>query len=178
MQLTPAMERFILHWGEMGTRWGVNRSVAQVHALLYLSPKPLNAEEIADTLVLARSNVSSSLKELQSFGLIKITHVVVGDRRDYFEAIKDVQEMFNLVVEGRRKREVDPTLTLLRDLCIEADADTETDPEVKKRIADMLDFLEIMTRWYDQLRRLPNKTLMQLVKLGDAVVKLLPFTNK
>jgi len=178
MQLTPAMERFILHWGEMGTRWGVNRSVAQVHALLYLSPKPLNAEEIAETLVLARSNVSTSLKELQSFGLIKVTHVVVGDRRDYFEAIKDVQEMFNLVVEGRRKREVDPTLTLLRDLYIEADADTETDPEVKKRIANMLDFLEIMTHWYDQLRRLPNKTLMQLVKLGDAVVKLLPGANK
>jgi DNA-binding transcriptional regulator GbsR (MarR family) len=178
MLLTPSMERFILHWGEMGTRWGVNRSVAQVHALLYLSPSPLNAEEIAETLVLARSNVSTSLKELQSFGLIKITHVVVGDRRDYFEAIKDVQEMFNLVVEGRRKREVDPTLSLLRDLCIEADTDTETDPEVKKRIADMLDFLEIMTRWYDQLRKLPNKTLMQLVKLGDAVVKLLPLNNK
>ncbi|MGZ8143940.1 MAG: GbsR/MarR family transcriptional regulator, partial [Methylosarcina sp.] len=98
MKLTPSMERFILHWGEMGTRWGVNRSVAQVHALLYLSPKPLNAEEIADTLSLARSNVSTSLKELQSWGLIKITHVVVGDRRDHFEALKDVQEMFNLVV--------------------------------------------------------------------------------
>ncbi len=178
MILTTAMERFILHWGEMGTRWGVNRSVAQVHALLYLSPKPLNAEEIADTLVLARSNVSSSLKELQSFGLIKITHVVVGDRRDYFEAIKDVQEMFNLVVEGRRKREVDPTLSLLRDLYIETNADTETDAEVKKRIADMLDFLEVMTHWYDQLRKLPNNTLMQLVKLGDAVVRLLPFADK
>jgi DNA-binding transcriptional regulator GbsR (MarR family) len=174
MQLTTAMERFILHWGEMGTRWGVNRSVAQVHALLYLSPKPLNAEDIAETLVLARSNVSTSLKELQSFGLIKITHIEVGDRRDYFEAIKDVQEMFNLVVEGRRKREVDPTLTLLRDLCIEADSDTETDPEVKKRIADVLAFLEIMVHWYDQLRKLPNKTLMQLVKLGDTVIKLLP----
>jgi DNA-binding transcriptional regulator GbsR (MarR family) len=176
MQLTSSMERFILHWGEMGTRWGVNRSVAQVHALLYLSPKPLNAEEIAETLVLARSNVSTSLKELQSFGLIKVTHVEVGDRRDYFEAIKDVQEIFNLVVEGRRKREIDPTLTLLRDLCINADDDTETDPEVKKRIADVLEFLEIMVHWYDQLRKLPNKTLMQLVKLGDTVVKLLPFS--
>lgn len=176
MQLTTAMERFILHWGEMGTRWGVNRSVAQVHALLYLSPKPLNAEDIAETLVLARSNVSTSLKELQSFGLIKVTHIEVGDRRDYFEAIKDVQEMFNLVVEGRRKREIDPTLSLLRDLCIEADSDTETDPEVKKRIADVLAFLEIMVHWYDQLRKLPNKTLMQLVKLGDTVVKLLSFS--
>lgn len=171
------MERFILHWGEMGTRWGVNRSVAQVHALLYLSPKPLNAEEIADTLSLARSNVSTSLKELQSWGLIKITHVVVGDRRDHFEALKDVQEMFNLVVEARRHREIDPTLTLLRDLCIEADRDAETDPEVKKRIADMLNFLEVMTNWYDKLRKLPNDTLMQLVKLGDSVVKLLKFKS-
>ncbi|MGZ4970653.1 MAG: GbsR/MarR family transcriptional regulator [Methylobacter sp.] len=178
MTLTAAMERFILHWGEMGTRWGVNRSVAQVHALLYLSPQPLNAEEIADTLVLARSNVSSSLKELQSFGLIKVTHVVVGDRRDYFEAIKDVQEMFNLIVEGRRKREVDPSLSLLRDLCIDADADTETDADVKKRITDMLEFLEVMIHWYDQLRKLPNNTIMQLVKLGDAVVRILPFVNK
>lgn len=167
------MERFILHWGEMGTRWGVNRSVAQVHALLYLSPKPLNAEEIAETLSLARSNVSTSLKELQSWGLIKITHVVVGDRRDHFEALKDVQEMFNLVVEARRRREIDPTLTLLRDLCIEADRDAETDTEVKKRIADMLHFLEMMTNWYDKLRKLPNDTLMQLVKLGDSVVKFL-----
>jgi DNA-binding transcriptional regulator GbsR (MarR family) len=171
------MERFILHWGEMGTRWGVNRSVAQVHALLYLSPRPLNAEEIADTLSLARSNVSTSLKELQSWGLIKITHVVVGDRRDHFEALKDVQEMFNLVVEARRRREIDPTLTLLRDLCIEADRDAETDPEVKKRIADMLNFLEMMTNWYDKLRKLPNDTLMQLVKLGDNVVKLLKFKS-
>jgi DNA-binding transcriptional regulator GbsR (MarR family) len=177
MKLTPSMERFILHWGEMGTRWGVNRSVAQVHALLYLSPRPLNAEEIADTLSLARSNVSTSLKELQSWGLIKITHVVVGDRRDHFEALKDVQEMFNLVVEARRRREIDPTLTLLRDLCIEADRDAETDPEVKKRIADMLNFLEMMTNWYDKLRKLPNDTLMQLVKLGDNVVKLLKFKS-
>ncbi len=177
MQLTSSMERFILHWGEMGTRWGINRSVAQVHALLYLSPQPLNAEEIAETLVLARSNVSTSLKELQSWGLIKITHVVVGDRRDYFEALKDVQEMFNLVVEGRRQREIDPTLTLLRDLSVGADNDSETDPEVKKRIIDMLEFLEIMTSWYDKLRKLPNQTLMQLVKLGDSVVRLLPFVK-
>jgi DNA-binding transcriptional regulator GbsR (MarR family) len=173
MQLTPAMERFILHWGEMGTRWGINRSVAQIHALLYLSPKPLNAEEIADTLALARSNVSTSLKELQTWGLVKITHVVVGDRRDYFEALKDVQDMFNLVVEGRRQREIDPTLTLLRDLSVEA----ETDAEVKKRICDMLEFLETMTNWYDKLRKLPNPTLMQLVKLGDSVVRLLPFVR-
>ena len=171
MKLTPFMERFILHWGEMGTRWGVNRSVAQVHALLYLSPKPLHAEEIVETLGLARSNVSNSLKELQSWGLVKISHVI-GDRRDHFDALKDVQEMFNLVVEGRRHREIEPTLTLLRDLSIEAEEDHSIDPEMKKRIDDMLEFLDIMTRWYDTIRKLPNKTLMQLVKLGDTVVKL------
>ena len=171
MKLTPFMERFILHWGEMGTRWGVNRSVAQVHALLYLSPKPLHAEEIVETLGLARSNVSNSLKELQSWELVKISHVI-GDRRDHFDALKDVQEMFNLVVEGRRHREIEPTLTLLRDLSIEAEEDKSIDPEMKKRIEDMLEFLDIMTHWYDTIRQLPNTTLMQLVKLGDKVVKL------
>lgn len=169
------MERFILHWGEMGMRWGVNRSVAQVHALLYLSPRPLNAEEIAETLALARSNVSTSLRELQSLSLVNITPRVVGDRRDYFEALKDVQEMFNRVVEARRRREIDPTLSLLRDLCIESGQDSETDPEVRQRIADMLEFLEVMTNWYDKLRKLPNDTLMKLVRLGDSVVKLIRF---
>ena len=174
MKLTPFMERFILHWGEMGTRWGVNRSVSQIHALLYLSPKPLHAEEIAETLSLARSNVSNSLKELQSWELVKTVHVI-GDRRDHFEALKDVQEMFNRVVEGRRRREIEPTLTLLRDLSNEAETDASIDPEMKKQINNMLEFLEIMTNWYDTIRKLPNQTLMQLVKLGDNVVKLVRF---
>ena len=174
MKLTPFMERFILHWGEMGTRWGVNRSVAQVHALLYLSSQPLHAEEIVETLSLARSNVSNSLKELQSWGLVKNTHVI-GDRRDHFEALIDVQEMFNRVVEGRRQREVDPTLTLLRDLTIEAEQDQSIDTAMKQRIGNLLAFLEIMTRWYDSVRKLPNSTLMQLVKLGDKVVSLVSF---
>ncbi len=172
MNLTPFMERFILHWGEMGTRWGVNRSVAQVHALLYLSPKPMHAEDIVETLGLARSNVSNSLKELQGWGLVKTTHVI-GDRRDHFEALKDVQEMFNLVIEGRRRREIEPTLTLLRDLSMEAEADQSIDKDMKKQIDEMLQFLDIMTNWYDTIRKLPNKTLMQLVKLGDKVVKLI-----
>lgn len=171
MKLTPSMERFILHWGEMGTRWGVNRSVSQVHALLYLSPNPLHAEEIAETLSLARSNVSNSLKELQSWGLIKVSHLI-GDRRDHFYALKDVQEMFNLVVEERKRREIEPTLTLLRDLAIEAESDSEVDPEFNQRIIDMLEFLEVMTRWYNTISRLPNKTIMQLVKLGDKIVTL------
>src|SRR5207244_7310402 len=113
MELTPLNQKFILHWGEMGTRWGINRTVAQIHALLFLSPKPLNAEEIAETLSVARSNVSTSLKELQGWGIVKIVHLL-GDRRDHFESMKDVWEMFQLILEERKRREIDPTLAVLR----------------------------------------------------------------
>ncbi|MEE9412525.1 MAG: MarR family transcriptional regulator [Methylococcales bacterium] len=174
MKLSPLIERFILHWGEMGTRWGVNRSVAQVHALLYLSSKPLHAEEIVETLSLARSNVSNSLKELQGWDLVSVVHVI-GDRRDHFQAVNDVQEIFNRVVEQRRRREIDPTLTLLRDLSMKAEDDAEIDPQTRQRIVDMLEFLEVMTNWYDTVSKLPNATLMKLVKLGDKVVKLVSF---
>src|SRR5438270_7203126 len=108
--LTPTMTRFVLHWGEMGTRWGVNRTVAQIHALLFVSPKPLTAEEIAETLSVARSNVSTSLKELQGWGIIRIVHAM-GDRRDHFESIKDVWELYRQVMDERKRREIDPTLT-------------------------------------------------------------------
>src|SRR6266436_3005985 len=113
--LTAVQEKFILHWGEMGTRWGINRTVAQIHALLYLSPEPLNAEEIATLLSVARSNVSSSLRELQSWGIVRIAHVL-GDRRDHFESLKDVWQMFQIIVEERKRREVDPTIGMLREL--------------------------------------------------------------
>src|SRR5437868_13475373 len=118
--LTPIATRFVLHWGEMGTRWGVNRTVAQVHALLFVSPKPLHAEEIAETLSVARSNVSTSLRELQGWGIVRVVHVM-GDRRDHFESIKDVWELFRQVLDERKRREVDPTLSILRDCVIEAD---------------------------------------------------------
>src|SRR6267378_8066651 len=111
--LSPVAQRFILHWGEMGTRWGINRTVAQIHALLFLSPRPLNAEEIASTLGVARSNVSTSLRELQGWGIVRVTHLL-GDRRDHFESLKDVWEMFRIIVDERKRREVDPTLELLR----------------------------------------------------------------
>ena len=114
MKLTPVQEKFILHWGEMGTRWGINRTVAQVHALLFLSPSPLNAEELTDTLGVARSNVSNSIRELQSWGIVKMVHVM-GDRRDHFESMKDPWEMFRVVLDERKKREVDPTLIMLRE---------------------------------------------------------------
>ncbi len=171
MKLTTQMERFILHWGEMGTRWGVNRSVAQIHALLYLSTAPLSADTIAEVLGLARSNVSTSLKELQSWELVKMEHVL-GDRRDHYTALKDVQETFNVIVEGRKRREIDPTLTLLRDLHASAQESLD-DPEVAQRIENMLEFMEMMSDWYEQMNRLPNPVLLGLAKLGTKVTKLL-----
>jgi DNA-binding transcriptional regulator GbsR (MarR family) len=170
MRLASAMEKYILHWGEMGTRWGVNRSVAQIHALLYLAPQPLTAEEIADTLSIARSNVSTSLKELQSWGLVRLTHSL-GDRRDHFESIKDNWEMLMLIVEERKRREIDPTLTMLRQCMLEAEEDKNADPEVKARIGRMLEFIENLTNWYEQVKGLPKPTLMTLMKMGAKVAR-------
>src|SRR5262245_23808313 len=170
MKLTPVMEKYVLHWGEMGTRWGVNRSIAQIHALLYLSPQPLTAEEIADTLSIARSNVSTSLRELQGYGLIRLTHVL-GDRRDHFESIKDNWEMLMLIVEERKRREIDPTLVLLRQCMAEAEADKATDPEVKARIERMLTFVDTLAGWYDQVKALPKPTLVALMKMGSKVAR-------
>jgi len=172
MQLTPVMEKFIVHWGEMGTRWGVNRTVAQIHALLYLSPQPLNAEEISATLGVARSNVSTSLKELTSWGLVKVSHVL-GDRRDHFESLKDLWAIFNNVVEERKKRELDPTLTLLRQCELEAADDTDTPQEIKDRIHNMTEFLETLTGWYEQMRTVPTSTLVKLMKLGSRITAVL-----
>src|SRR3954464_38316 len=137
--MTPVMQKFILHWGEMGTRWGINRTVAQIHALLYLSPRPLNAEEIATTLGVARSNVSNSIKELQNWGIVRITHVM-GDRRDHFESMKDVWEMFRVILDERKKREPPPTLHLLRELSKEAKKPGAAEPIVRERLDSMLSF--------------------------------------
>ena len=172
MKLSPATERYILHWGEMGTRWGVNRSVAQVHALLYLSPKPIPADEIAETLSIARSNVSTSLKELQGWGLVQMTHVL-GDRRDHFESKKDLWDVLMIIVEERKRREMDPTLAMLRECVAEGEDDKEIDPEIKNRIRTTLEFVESMTNWYDQVKRIPKPTLLALVKLGDKVTRFI-----
>lgn len=172
MKLTPVMEKYILHWGEMGTRWGVNRTVAQIHALLYLSPSPLHAEEISETLGVARSNVSTSLKELQSWGLVKVVHVM-GDRRDHFETLKDMWQMFQVIMEERKKREIDPTLTMLRQCHLDAETDKSTPPEVKQRIDNVLSFMETLTRWYDQMKTVPNPVLFKLIQMGSKITKLL-----
>lgn len=169
MQLTPAMERFILHWGEMGTRWGVNRSVAQIHALLYLASEPLPAEDIAETLTLARSNVSSSLKELQNWELVQVTHVL-GDRRDHFHAQQDIWEILRVIADGRKRREIDPTLHVLREFA--SSQDNDTPPDVQARMVSMLEFLEELSSWYEQIRRMPRSALMKLMRLGVRMRKI------
>src|SRR5438874_101275 len=132
-KLSPVQQKFILHWGEMGTRWGINRTVAQIHALLFISSKPLHAEEIAATLDVARSNVSNSLKELQGWGIVKLVHVL-GDKRDHFESMKDVWEMFRVVLDERKKREIDPTLAMLRSCVAEAEKDKQTDKYTEQKL--------------------------------------------
>lgn len=173
-QLTPAIEGFILHWGEMGTKWGINRTVAQIHALLYLSPEPLNAEQIAETLSVARSNVSNSLRELQGWGIVKVVHVM-GNRRDHYESMKDVWEMFQIILDERKKRETDPTLATLRELTVIARKSGAKDAYTYERLKDMLGFFEAMTTWYVQMRRLPTGALINFVKMGDKIRKLLGF---
>src|SRR5437773_7520464 len=133
LKLSPIQQKFVLHWGEMGTRWGINRTVAQIHALLYISPRPLPAEEIAETLAVARSNVSTSLKELQGWGIVKLVHVM-GDKRDHFESMKDVWDMFRVVLDERKKREIDPTLALLRDCIADAEQGKGMDAYTRERL--------------------------------------------
>ena len=152
MTLTPIEQKFVLHWGEMGTRWGINRTVAQVHALLFLSQKPLHAEDIAGTLAVARSNVSTSLRELQNWKLVQATHQM-GDRRDFFSTSHDVWQLFLTVVDQRVEREIEPTIAALGRLATEARA--EKQPEVTARIAGMHAFLQEMHGWYQQMTKLP-----------------------
>src|SRR6187397_429487 len=164
-------QKFILHWGEMGTRWGINRTVAQVHALLFLSEKPLPADEIVKTLGVARSNVSTSLRELQNWGIVRVVHVL-GDRRDHFDSMKDVWEMFRIIVDERKKREADPVLTMLRDAVAEAKKPGAADAHTRERLAEMLQFFELMTSWVEQTRKLPTPAVIRMVKMGDKVAKM------
>src|SRR5277367_5283415 len=160
--LTPVEQRFILHWGEMGTKWGINRTVAQIHALLYISPKPLHAEEIVEALDVARSNVSTSLKELQGWGIVKMVHVL-GDKRDHFESMKDVWEMFRVVLDERKRREIHPTLALLEDCIQEAGKDKGADKHTVERLRALQDFFRKTTAWYTQISKLPAGALSKFI---------------
>src|SRR5437764_5733600 len=158
MTLSAVEQRFVLHWGEMGTRWGINRTVAQVHALLYLSAKPLHAEEIANTLAAARSNVSTSLRELQGWGIVRVVHVL-GDRRDHFESIKNVWEIFTVVAQERKRREIDPTLRVLHECVDELKRSGGSSNYTRERLAEMLEFLTVTSGLFDELVHMPVATL-------------------
>ena len=171
-KLSSVQQTFILHWGEMGTRWGVSRTVAQVHALLYISPTPLNADHIVETLDVARSNVSTSLKELQGWGIVKLVHVR-RDKRDHFESMKDVWEMFRIVMDERKKREFDPTMRMLRECIEEAENDKATDEYTEERLRELYTFFETTTALYAQVRRWPTAAMFRFAKTGDKVLKVL-----
>ena len=172
MRLTPVMQKYIVHWGEMGSRWGMNRSVAQIHALLYLSAEGLHADEIAETLGIARSNVSVGIKELIGWGLVQITHAL-GDRRDFFVAQHDPWEVIRVIIEGRKRREIDPTLTVLRDCVEQLKTESETPANVRERLTGQLEFLETVTSWYDSIKTLPRKTLLKMMRLGHRIAKVM-----
>jgi len=173
----PEVQAFILHWGEMGTNWGVNRSVAQIHALLYLSDRPIHAEEISETLKLARSNVSTALKELQSYGIVRRTHVA-DDRRDHFVAETDLWDLLMRISAERKRREVDPTIELLGRLKAQIEGRKDVPEHVRLRIGRMHEFISTLTGWYDQVRRLPKPTLVALMKLGGKVARFIPGGRK
>jgi DNA-binding transcriptional regulator GbsR (MarR family) len=175
--LPPAVERFVLHWGDMGGQWGVNRSVAQIHALLYLSERPLTAEEIAETLGMARSNVSNSIRELTGWKLVRRVPVF-GDRRDHFEAETDLWEMVTRIAEGRKEREIDPAAAALRACLAEAEGDRKVSPVARKRLAEMEKFVSTLSGWYDQMLEIPPPKLMALVRMGSKVASLVGWGRR
>ena len=170
--LTPTLKNFILHWGEMGSSWGINRTVAQIYAMLYISPKPLTADEICETLSLARSTVSTGLHELQSWGVIRVVHVL-GDRRDHFETMNDIWEMFRVILNERKRREFDPTLAVLRDTVAALTEDDTSDPFAREKVAEMLDLFEAITIAYNQVEKMPTEAIKKMAMLGDGLAKLL-----
>ena len=172
-ELTPIARKFVLHWGELGTRWGINRTMSQIHALLYLSDKALNAEEICETLDLARSNVSTSLRELQNWGIVRVVHLM-GDRRDHFESMKDVFEMFRVIMMERKRREIDPTLKLLRESVEEADkVEGKGEAVTRERLANMLEFFELANQWAESSQKVSTSLLVKAARMGDKLFKLL-----
>lgn len=169
--LPPFARHFILHWGEMGTKWGINRTVAQIHALLFLSERPLHAEEICEQLGVARSNVSNSLRELQNWGIVKVVHLP-ADRRDHFESIQDVYELFRVIAAERKKREVDPALVRLRACAKEAGGTKDpSQAHAKRQLEELLGFFELVSDFYEKMDRLPTKSAVSAIRMGDKIAK-------
>ena len=176
MNLPPLTQRFVMHFGEMGSRWGINRTVGQIYAFLYVSPQPRNADEIGEALGFSRSNVSMGLKELQSWNLVRLNHQP-GDRREYFQAPEDVWAIFRTLASERRKREIDPTLTMLRDALMEQPGVPE-DQHAQARMQQMHSFIELMTDWLDDVQKMDSETLASLMKMGSRVQKLLEVKDR
>jgi DNA-binding transcriptional regulator GbsR (MarR family) len=176
MNLAPLTQRFVIHFGEMGSRWGINRTVGQIYALLYVSPKPLNADEVGESLGFSRSNVSMGLKELQSWNLVRLIHQP-NDRREYFQAPEDVWAIFRTLAAERRKREIDPTLSMLRDALMEQPSVTQ-DIHAQARMKQMHEFIELMTDWLDDVQKMDSATLASLMKMGSKVQKLLEIKDR
>jgi DNA-binding transcriptional regulator GbsR (MarR family) len=174
--LSPLVKSFVSHFGEMGSRWGINRTVGQIYALIFVSPAPVNADDIAEALEFSRSNVSMGLKELQAWRLVRLKHQT-GDRREYFDAPSDAWEIFRTLAEERRRREIEPTLSMLRNALLEQPT-TEEDRIAQERMKSMHDLIELMTTWFDDVQRMDQKTLAQLMKMGSKVQRLLEFTGK
>lgn len=174
--LSPLVRSFVSHFGEMGSRWGINRTVGQIYALIFVSPEPLNADDIAERLEFSRSNVSMGLKELQSWRLVNLRHQP-GDRREYFDAPSDAWEIFRTLAEERRRREIEPTLSMLRNALLEQPA-TDEDRIALERMRGMHDLIELTTTWFDDVQRIDPQTLSRLMKMGAKVQKVLQFTGR
>jgi DNA-binding transcriptional regulator GbsR (MarR family) len=172
--LPAAVEQFVLRWGDMGDQWGVNRSVAQIHALLYLSERPLTAEEIAESLGMARSNVSNSIRELITWKLIHRVPIL-GDRRDHYAAEADIWKMVTRIAQGRKEREIDPAVAALRHALDAADGDPWISSVARSRLNEMQAFVTTIDHWYEQMLTVPPERIMALIKLGARVVNLLNF---
>lgn len=171
VELTPAAQKFVLHWGEMGQAWGINRTMAQVHALLFVSPEALDAEEISKLLDVSRSNVSTSLRELITWGVVRRVHII-GDRRDRFEALKDVMETFRVIMAERKRREMDPTIALLENCVEEAMSGDSSEQYKREQLEKMLEFCRMVTGWYSQIDRLSTPALLRLFRGGAKLAKL------
>lgn len=176
MNLPPLTQAFVLHFGEMGSRWGISRTVGQIYALLFLAEEPLNADDITEKLGFSRSNVSMGLKELSSWRLVKLQHKP-GDRREYFSTPEDIWEIVRILAEERRKREIDPTLSMLRQALVETPA-TPVERHAQARMAEMHDLIELITRWSQDIQKLETETLIQLLEVGSKVQKVFQMKDQ
>ncbi len=176
MELPPLVQGFVLHFGEMGSRWGLNRTLGQIYALLYVSPQPLHADDITEKLGISRSNVSMGLRELKAWRLVRLEHHP-GDRREYFSAPQDVWSIFSTLAEERQRREIEPTLSMLRDALLETPG-TPEEAHAQTRMREMYELMDQLTNWFMEMNRLPPETLARLMRMGSRVAKLLEAKDR